>query len=92
LTVIDTSDAEMRRIERASDTIDRFIESRAAEKSAANREAEAHRLAVVGYHSRRLSANRAAWAEYHRHRAALFEDLAQHHRDALGKIIDGAGV
>jgi hypothetical protein len=35
---------------------------------------------------------RREWAEYHRHRIALFEDLAEHHREMLGRLVDGAAV
>jgi hypothetical protein len=63
------------------------------EAEAANREAFAWADSLQRYSLRGAAERRRAWAEYHRHRIALFEDLAQHHRDELGRLIDsGAAV
>jgi hypothetical protein len=79
-------------VERAEAQLDALIERRALEAEVANREASAWADSVQRYSLRGAAERRRAWAEYHRHRIALFEDLAEHHREMLGRLVDGAAV
>jgi len=77
-------------LQRASDQIDVLIERRASEaqREQANYEARAWSESVRKYNFARLRERRLEWCEYHRRQAALFEDLAREHREALGRLMD----
>ncbi len=65
---------------------------RALEAEASEREARAWAESAQRYDLRRAAEVRREWAEYDRQRIALFEDLAEHHREMLGRLVDGAAV
>jgi hypothetical protein len=79
-------------VDKASASIDRLIEQRAQEREQANFEATAWRESVKKYNARRTGERRAEWCAYHRRMVALFEDLAEQHRSALGALVDGAAL
>jgi hypothetical protein len=56
---------------------------------AANREARARAESAERYDLRRAAQIRREWCDYHRHLAGVHERLAQRHRQALGRLIDG---
>jgi hypothetical protein len=79
-------DLDLEQIDRANEGIDRLIESRAA----ANHEAQMQAESLQRYSLRRAAERRREWAEYPRRMIAVAEDLAERHRDELGRLIDGA--
>jgi len=77
--------------DRADQELDLLIQKRETylENSAANEQAELWRSSKRRYLKSKQQPNREAWAEFHKRQAALFEELAAEHRDALGRLIDG---
>ena len=80
------TELDLRQIEKASDSIDRLIESRRSAEHARQAWAESE----MRYASRQRGELRQAWCDWHRRQAALFESLAQEHRERLGQLIDEA--
>jgi uncharacterized coiled-coil DUF342 family protein len=77
-----------RALDRADEEIDRFIEKRHAEREALNAQAEAERASERDYLSRTRD-YRSEWIEHHRRQAAILQQLAEQHRQEIGKLIDG---
>jgi len=75
-------------LDRAEGQLNRLIEDRAALVLAENERAELWAESVRRYNLGRAREKRAAWAD-HRRMIDVHEGLAQEHRDALGKFIDG---
>jgi hypothetical protein len=76
-------------VNRAEQSLNDLIESRAMEAGGAEREAAAWAASVQRYDLARVREQRQAWCEYHRRMISIFEGLAEEHRTSLGRIIDG---
>lgn len=75
-------------VDKADQQIDSLITRRAIEREQANLEAAAWVELVKRYNFQQAEERRWEWISWHRRQAALFEALAQEHRERLGKLLD----
>jgi hypothetical protein len=76
-------------IDRAEAQLNRLAEDRAASAKTENEWAARWAESVRRYNLARAREKRAQWADHHRGMIDVHEGLAQEHRNALGKLIDG---
>jgi hypothetical protein len=73
--------------EKAEKSIDEFIDKRARDKAAANKEEEAWKASTRLVNEKRREANRRRWIEYHGDMHQLHLGIATEHADKRSRLM-----